>query len=317
MEVYEPIELPRLSPALTPAQRLHLELHGYVVVEGAVAPERVARVRDLVYELEERVRGGAVLPPPAHLHSGGRLWFRIDNLPHLDPVFLEHLTDPLLWGMAEEALGGDARLEQSDVSIHRRDPDTGGQEHFGFHRGAFDGMAWTGGGLYHFPFVKTLTLLTDVGPDDGGTVVVPGSHRLTDDALPDALAVLAEHPELAHQVVAPAGSTLLFYESTVHAGGDLRSDNDRMYLVGGYTPTMYQPWHEYDPDPAWLETLSPSHRVFLSGANRWLWRPRVRKLGDPQQSLDDATAAAVRHAESARASGERRRELQRREAELR
>ena len=30
-------------------------------------------------------------------------------------------------------------------------------------------------GLFHYSFVKTLTNLTDLGPDDGGTVVIAGS----------------------------------------------------------------------------------------------------------------------------------------------
>ena len=29
-------------------------------------------------------------------------------------------------------------------------------------------------GLYHYSFVKTLTNLSDLGPDDGGTIVIPG-----------------------------------------------------------------------------------------------------------------------------------------------
>lgn len=305
MEVYEPIELPRLSPALTPAQRLHLELHGYVVVEDAITNDEVVRLRELVYELEARLRSGETLPPPAKLHSGGTLWFRLDNLPHLDPAFLEHVTHPRLWGMAEEAIGGEARLEQSDVSIHRPGP-AGEQEHFGLHGSHYGRQAWvSGNGLYHFPFVKTLTLLTDVGPDDGGTVFLPGSHRLSEAALRDVLAVAVRSPELLHHVEGRAGSTALFYESTIHGGGHIRSGNDRMYIVSGYTPPMFQPWHEYDPDPEWLATLPPAHRVFLSGSNRWLWGPRPRTLTDEVQTLEAAQAEATERAVKAREAGEK------------
>ena len=31
---------------------------------------------------------------------------------------------------------------------------------------------------FHCLFVKTLAYLTDVGPDDGGTCLIPGSHRM-------------------------------------------------------------------------------------------------------------------------------------------
>lgn len=317
MEVYDPIEMPRLAPALTPEQRLHLELYGYVLVENTLTAAEVARLRDRTYELEEQVRAGAELAKPAYLHSGSRLFFRIDNLPHLDEAYLDYLTHPWLWGMAEEALGGEARLEQSDVTILR--PAEGKQENFGLHRGAYDGLAWIDNGLYHYPFVKTLTTLTDVGPDDGGTVVIPGSHRLPDQWWVAAAGIAAENKDtFVKRVVAPAGSTLLFYESTVHGGGRIRSGQDRMFIVGGYSLPMYQPWHEYDPDPEWLATQPEPIRIFLSGSNRWLWQKRARaSLTDPVQSLEDAAREAKERAETARARGDAARAAQRDQASVR
>jgi hypothetical protein len=63
--------------------------------------------------------------------------------------------------------------------------------------------------LIHCNFVKTLTNLTELGPEDGGTVVIAGSHRMP---LPpaDLIALAEADPSLVHQIVAPAGSTLLF-----------------------------------------------------------------------------------------------------------
>jgi hypothetical protein len=308
MEVYEPIAAPRQFPALDPADRLHLELHGYVVVEGALTEAETGRLREAIYGLEARVRAGEVMPKPAYVHSGSRLFFRVDNVPHLDPAFLDHLMHPRLWGMAEEAIGGEARLEQSDVAILRPGP-AGEQEGFGLHRGGHEGMAWTEEGLYHFPFVKTLTMLTDVGPDDGGTVVVPGSHRLTGQAAREVARLAEADSRLVRQVQAPAGSVLLFFESTVHGSGKIRSGRDRMFIVGGYTPPMYQPWHEYDVDPEWAASQGEAARIFLTGSNRWLWRPRVRRLADPVEPLSAAerrtaaqTGRAAERAEAERAT---------------
>ena len=63
--------------------------------------------------------------------------------------------------------------------------------------------------LIHCNFVKTLTNLTELGPEDGGTVVIAGSHRMP---LPpaDLIALAEADPSLVHQIIAPAGSTLLF-----------------------------------------------------------------------------------------------------------
>ena len=68
------------------------------------------------------------------------------------------------------------------------------------------------GELIHCNFVKTLTNLTELGPDDGGTCLIAGSHRMP--LPPHELIQLAEEdPSLIHQVVAPPGSALLFGET--------------------------------------------------------------------------------------------------------
>ncbi|MEM1105397.1 MAG: phytanoyl-CoA dioxygenase family protein [Pseudomonadota bacterium] len=301
MEVYEPVASPRLFPALSREDRLHLDLNGYVVLENALDAERVTDLKTAIYGLENTVRAGDPLPAPAYVHSASKLWFRVDNVPHLHPAFLSYLTDPLLWGAAEEAVGGDARLEQSDVAILRPGP-SGEQEGFGLHRGPLIGPGWTQGGLYHFPFVKTLTLLTDVGPRDGGTVLVPGSHRLAPEAVAPVMEAAERDRRLRVQVEAPAGSTLLFFESTIHGSGRIESEKDRLFIVGGYTPPMFQPWHEYDVDAQWAATRPRGEELFLTGGNRWLWQPRVRdlKVHDPE-SIEDAEARTARQVETATA----------------
>lgn len=85
-------------------------------------------------------------------------------------------------------------------------------------------------GLFHCSFVKTLTNLTELGPDDGGTVVVAGSHKL-DLPVEEMVACAYADPSLIHLVVAPAGSTLLFAETLVHATGRIRSERERAIIV--------------------------------------------------------------------------------------
>ena len=59
--------------------------------------------------------------------------------------------------------------------------------------------------------MKCLTNLTDLGPDDGGTTVIAGSRKMVDISENLLIKAVKERPELRHQVVAPAGSTLLFF----------------------------------------------------------------------------------------------------------
>ncbi len=271
-------------PALTPAQRLHIEIYGYVIIEKVLSQAEVNALKDTLYGIEDDFRRTGELPGPNCFNtSTTENFFRIDNLPHLAPCFFDYITNPFIVGMAEEIIGGRARLQQSDAHIRRPVPDE--DRRYGFHRGINPAYQHYDKGLYHFSFVKALTNLTDLGPDDGGTTVIAGTHKVPTDIAQEAIvnAALAD-PSMIHQVEAPAGSTLLFYESLVHAAGIIKSDKDRLLILGGYMPTMFQPWMGYDPDPDFAKTLSDEHRALLTGEQKFNWPRKQRDLGAPAET---------------------------------
>lgn len=283
-------EYVRPFPALTPRQRLHLDVYGYVVIEKAISDDLTTRLRDKTYEIEETLRTTGKLPPKVTtLFADSREYFRVDNLPHVDPCYLEYVAHPYLVGMAEEATGFVVRLEQSDVHI-RRAPADKSQQGYGFHRGADTSLCYREKGLFHCHFVKTLTNLTDLGPDDGGTTVIAGSHKLTDVPADVLIRAAEDDPSLIHQVIAPAGSTLLFFEALMHSSGIIRSDKDRMLIIGGYTPTMFVPWQGYDPLPKFVDEVSPSLKPLITGSSRYHRTPRYRGLEQPAQPASAAAA---------------------------
>lgn len=280
----------RPFPALTATERLHLEVYGYVVIENAVSADLVERLLTKTYELEDAYRRtGEVVHPSCFMTGTSREFFRIDNLPHVAPCYLEYVANPYLVGLAEEAVGGDVRLEQSDVHIRRPLPDSQ-EARYGFHRGAGSHLMYTQRGLAQCQFVKTLTNLTDLGPEDGGTTVIAGSHKLTDVPGDALIAAAADDPTLIHSVVAPAGSTLLFFESLIHSAGIIRSDRDRVLIIAGYTPTMFAPWKGYDPDPRFIDEAPEHLRPLLTGSQRFHTSMRPRDLNDPAQVLSTTHA---------------------------
>ena len=65
------------------------------------------------------------------------------------------------------------------------------------------------------------------------------------------------------------------------SAGIIRSDRDRLLILGGYMPTMFQAWMGYEPDPDFVQTLPDEHRQLLTGEQKF-HRPRQpRQLGDP------------------------------------
>jgi ectoine hydroxylase-related dioxygenase (phytanoyl-CoA dioxygenase family) len=208
----------------------------------------------------------------------------MDNLPHVDPCFFDFLFDPYLVGAAQEAVGTHVRLLQSDAHIVRYPPEKLKGQKYGFHHGWHASFAQTANGLYHCPFVKTLTNLTELGPDDGGTAVIPGSHKLGGIPIDDVIATALEDPDrLIRHVIAPAGSTLLFFESLLHSGGISKSGKDRVFILGGYWPSMFQPHQDYHPNPEFVKTVGEEYLPVLTGSRGFQMEEFAPELRAPAQ----------------------------------
>lgn len=281
----------RPFPALTPAQRYHLDVYGYVIIENTLTENEVGTLREALQKLKRDLiatgdlittgdptnavvrNARASVYKPHHIH--------LAHIMEADPAILDYLTHPRLVGMAEELVGGTVRIEESEAIINARDPDAdlNAPPTFGFHTGTRPQYGtYTENGLYHCNFVKTLTNLTDLGPDDGGTVVIAGSHKVQ-CAEEEIIACAYEDPSLIHQVIAPAGSTLLFGEALVHATGRIRSDRERVIIIGGYTPPMFQAWNGQEPSAEFVARTPEPLKALVSGSDKWHWERRVRTLG--------------------------------------
>ena len=114
----------RPFPALTPAQRYHLDVFGYVVVPGTLAAEETGRLLAAM----QRLKADLVAAGEGAVVRGCRLGV---NRPHhrhfahileADPAIYDYLTHPRLVGMAEELVGGEVRLEESEAVINEPDP---------------------------------------------------------------------------------------------------------------------------------------------------------------------------------------------------
>ena len=280
--VFQPV-----FPALTPSQRYHLDVYGYVVVEKTLSDDLVSRLLEAMYRLRRDLQASP--DPSTAVVRGCRLSSSRDHHLHFahilesDPAILEYLTHPYLVGMAEELVGGTIRLEESEAVINRRVPDfdPAAPPQYGFHTGTSPDIGtYTENGLYHCTFVKTLTNLTELGPDDGGTTVIAGSHKIRCPR-DEIIACVYEDPSLIHQVIAPPGSTLLFGEALIHATGQIRSDRERVIVIGGYTPTMFQAWNGQEPSAEFVARTPDHLKPLISGSDKWQWKRRNRSLGDP------------------------------------
>lgn len=296
----------RPFPALTPAQRYSFDLHGYVVVPNVFTRDECETIREAMQRLKRDLIAANPDDPKKAVVRGANFEMFLPhhafmaNFYEYDDALLNYACHPRIVGMCEEVLGCDARITELNAHLNSKDPNANFSEppKYGFHTGvdiAFGSHKRNG--LYHCNFVKALTNLTDMGPDDGGTAVIVGSHKVDD--YQGALAAAKEDASLIHQVVAPAGSVLLFPETLIHATGRIKSDRERAIIICGYGPRMYPVWDKYSdnarPELPYSEPFrervpEPLRNLFF-GVPHWNRKPRYRQLGDPADAKNCAPVA--------------------------
>ena len=264
--------------SLTAAQRLHFDIYGFVLLENVLTSDEVGRMTDALHRMKADPH---LKSKRVYTHKRGTHHVLLGNLVEYDPALLEYAAHPKLVPLVEEVVGGKVRLEETEAIINRRDADADLEELYkrrynptGFHRGTQHGWGtYIEQSKFHCIFVKTLAYLTDVGPDDGGTCVIPGSHRLTWSREEMIEAALSDD-KLIYQAEASAGSVLLFGEALIHSTTAIRSDTERTILIAGYTPPMLREWPGNEVSPEFVETLPEEIKPLISGSDSWRWDRR-------------------------------------------
>jgi len=280
-------------PVLTPGQRLYLDINGYVVIENTLTNDEVNRLRDAIYELRQKFFDAE--DPIKHsigtcrssTDKCNKYYAAFHRILDADDRFLEHFIHPRIVSLVEEAVGGKVLLEEAAVIVNSRDPEVDQNKPFkyGFHRGGQPGFdSYIYDDLYHCTFTRTLTNLTDIGPDDGGTALIAGSHKLSCNEN-EMVAAAYENPALIHQIEAPAGSTMIMYETTIHSTNLIRSDLERVMILGSYAHPKHQvqggPWSDEV-----IANAPEDSRELFTGRPFWTWPERHRKLGDTPNKED-------------------------------
>ena len=124
-------------------------------------------------------------------------------------------------------------------------------------------------GKFHCNQINILIALTDIGPGDGGTVIVPGSHKSNFD-YPDfgqfSMGARGKCPSLmrgAIEIHLRAGDALLFVDCCTHGSANRVNDGQRRTAVYRYGPSWGNFRHGYQPSPELLDRLTPERRQIV------------------------------------------------------
>ena len=205
---------------MTPKELFLFDLWGYVVIEDVLTPEEVAAANaaleqhlDLVQKREPGLSQGA----DNLIAATGRGEFSQNPLtferPWCEP-FRRMLVHERIVGIFNEILGTGFRLDHGPGLIQMDDETEGHRLHGGM---TFDPSQYHGfdHGKMHCGLCVAAWQLTDVEPGDGGFACIPGSHKSNYRPAMDVLMLDADWG-CVEQVVAPAGSVVIFNEALGH-----------------------------------------------------------------------------------------------------
>ena len=249
---------------MTADQKHQLEERGYVLLEGAIGPDLLERLRRRIGELfdEEGEQAGREFRTEAHTH-------RLANLVDKGDVFREAIVLPEVLEGVRHVLGPEIKL--SSLNARSADPhsDEGQPLHVDMSALPDERGYWV---------CNTVWMLDDFTPENGATRVVPESHTWgtrPQDALADPM---APHPQEV-LVTGKAGTIAVMNAHAWHGGTANRTSRPRLAMHAFFC-RRDKPQQQYQKAllrPDVQAALTPDLRAILA-------------LDDP---LNDELSAAV------------------------
>jgi ectoine hydroxylase-related dioxygenase (phytanoyl-CoA dioxygenase family) len=120
-------------------------------------------------------------------------------------------------------------------------------------------------GGFHCGQVNVLVALNDIGPGDGATMAVPGSHKQNFEPpfYEEASGQTLEGIPGAEEIHLDAGDTLLFVDSIMHGSATRINSGERRIAVLRYGPSRGVSRRGYEPTDALLERLSEEEQAIV------------------------------------------------------
>jgi len=252
------------------------DLNGYRVLKGALSSEQVARINRWVDEhppgkpgewigdIETQTYQGHDGVNYQNIIEGGDVFEEcIDHPSWIDDVRRYICTDSHAVSINEAFLN--VRAKGGFIGIHS-----------GGHIPGFPHLVRHHTGAWMVGQINILMALTDIGPGDGPTTVIPGSHK-SHEVHPALRAegdragkpqshnddVVAAEQLNMMEVYLKAGDALMFTDAICHGSAARTNPGHRRVMIYRYSPHMMMTRFNYLPSEELLGRLTPSRRKII------------------------------------------------------
>ena len=228
---------------MTAEHRYLFDLNGYFTVRRALSENLVRALNselDLIDAMstEEAKSAGVIRDTNNDYDPYGNLEYTCVLLPY-GGIFESLIDVPTTVPLVKEMIGGPTRLDAMHFMSR-----TSGQCSV-LHHGYAELLAYSEYSLNRDQFecvsVKIGYALTDVGPDNGPFVVIPGSHK-SNFAVPGNLRLPESDNPLVQPIIMKAGDAVLFSEDLTHGALVNCSAQVRRTIFVSYAPAFHSAW---------------------------------------------------------------------------
>jgi ectoine hydroxylase-related dioxygenase (phytanoyl-CoA dioxygenase family) len=207
-----------------------LRFVGAAVVTDVLDPALLERIRTAMYAAREQILRDVGKERLDRAREVGVMRVMMDR----DPVFLELLSLPEIVAVVDAVVSDTSIMHlQNGLILPPYDGSASDVLQYTFHR---DFPRYMDGYVASINAMLTIDAFT---AENGGTLVVPGTHQRPGEPSQDFLR------ELAIPVECPAGSMFVFDSTLWHASGRNSSDRDRLAINHMFTRSFFKQQIDY------------------------------------------------------------------------
>ncbi|MDA0840742.1 MAG: phytanoyl-CoA dioxygenase family protein [Planctomycetota bacterium] len=259
------------------------DLHGYLILKNAIAPEDIKAINHWIDDHWAYVEGAAEKGPResagqwignVETHTyGGADGLNFQNIIESGEVF-EKLIDYPAWIDRVRRFVNPV----NGLSIHENFITIRGKGgYIGPHCGGRKGFCYmtfrqANTGDWMVGQINMLMALTDIGPGDGPTTLIPGSHkaRFPHPVLANNSGGMVYRGDFAggdaigmKELYMEAGDVAMFTDTITHGSAKRENDGYRRNVVYRYSPRFIRSRFHYVPSVGLLERLTEERRQII------------------------------------------------------
>ena len=266
--------------AVTAMEEYLFDLRGYIILRNAIAPDHLTEINgalDNLLALDPPLQkgewygglqahsfGGKDGVNLQHIYEGGEPFERLID----HPAWIEKVKHFVGGQRNFDSVHGPLFIDENFANIRGRG------EAIGMHSGGHSPVKRCQFRFHNGEFscgqINILMGLNNIGPGDGATMVIPGSHK-ANFIHPDhhrhgimlGEATSLDEVEGAIEVHLNAGDALLFVDAIAHGSAARVNAGERRISVFRYGPSWGNFRHPYAPSPEFLDRLTPARRKIV------------------------------------------------------